>query len=122
MGDVGQNLLASGNRDDAVDRRGGGFNNTLMGDVGNNVLEGGNGDDALDGGGGLNTVSYEHATPGVANLGVTGNLARGAASQNTVRAGSDTLINFQNIRGAAGNDTLIGDGSNNVLEGGPGAD
>ena len=104
--------------------RGSSLADTLTGDGNNNVLEGGPGNDRLDGGGGNNTASYEHATPGAANLGVTVNLTiqSGTVSQNTVQAGSDTLLNIQNIRGSAGNDTLIGNGNDNVLEGGPGGD
>jgi VCBS repeat-containing protein len=106
--------------------RGSNFNDILTGDAGNNVLEGGLGDDRLDGVGSTgNTASYEHATPdAMSGLGVGVNLTiqGSATSQNTIRAGTDTLINIQNVRGSAGKDTLIGDGNDNVLEGGPGAD
>jgi Ca2+-binding RTX toxin-like protein len=96
----------------------------LTGGDGWNVLEGGLGDDTLDGGAGSigDIVSYQHATPGVGNIGVTVNLALQGTSQNTVQAGSDTLTNFRDILGSAGNDTLIGDGNDNFLIGGEGAD
>ena len=101
--------------------RGSAFNDTLTGDAHNNVFEGGPGDDTLDGGGGNNTASYEHAPDGGGGLGVTVNLGT-VGAQNTVTAGIDTLTNIQNLRGSAFDDTLIGDGNNNVLEGGPGQD
>jgi Ca2+-binding RTX toxin-like protein len=86
------------------------------------VLEGGAGNDTLDGGGGGNdTASYEHAPAGLNGFtGVTVSLAI-SGPQNTIQAGTDTLINIENLRGSAYNDTLTGNG-NSVLEGGPGAD
>ncbi|HEY4031848.1 MAG TPA: DUF4214 domain-containing protein [Caulobacteraceae bacterium] len=82
------------------------FNDTLEGDSNNNVLTGG---------GGTNTVSYAHAASGV-----TVSLALLDQAQNTDGAGIDTLSNFQNLTGSAFNDTLEGDGNNNVLDGGAG--
>ena len=70
----------------------------------------------LNGGAGINTVSYEHATAGV-----TVNLATTAA-QNTGGAGSDTLLNFQNLIGSAFNDTLTGTTGANTITGGAGND
>ena len=64
------------------------------------------------------TVDYSHAPAGV-----TVNLSLQGAPQNTIGAGWDTLINIENLRGSAGNDTLTGDNlTGNVLEGGPGDD
>jgi Ca2+-binding RTX toxin-like protein len=80
------------------------FNDTLEGDGNNNVL---------DGGGGINTVSYASATSGV-----TASLALQGQAQATGGAGSDILSDFQNLTGSACNDTLEGDGNNNVLDGG----
>ena len=103
--------------------RGTNFADILTGDGNNNVLEGGAGDDTLDGAGGSNTADYEHATLGAGGVGVAVNLTiqGGTNSQNTELAGFDTLINIQNVRGSAGNDTLTGTGSS-VLEGGAGHD
>jgi len=101
--------------------RGSDFNDNLTGNAGWNNLEGGLGDDTLDGGAGINVVSYQHAAPGAGNLGVTVDLGI-VGQQDTVRAGHDTLSNFQIIVGSAGNDTLTGDGNNNLLLGGAGAD
>ena len=96
--------------------RGSSHNDTLTSNGFNSVLEGGPGNDNLIGQvGGSETVSYEHATgPVTVNLLVT-------APQNTIGAGTDTISNFEAVRGSAFNDTLTGNG-NSVLEGGPGAD
>lgn len=91
----------------------------LIGDAGDNVLEGGAGNDTLNGGnhGAYgDTVSY--ATAGGA---VTVSLAL-TTPQVTGGAGTDTVSNFENIQGSAGNDTLTGNSFDNVLIGGAGAD
>ena len=83
------------------------FNDTLSGDGNNNTL---------DGGAGTDTVTYASA-----GAGVTVSLAISGA-QNTGGAGTDTLLNFENLTGSAFNDTLSGDGNNNTLDGGAGTD
>jgi Ca2+-binding RTX toxin-like protein len=45
-----------------------------------------------------------------------------AGIQNTVGAGFDTLMNFENLTGSNFNDTLSGNAGNNVLDGGAGID
>ena len=98
--------------------RGTNFNDTLTGDANNNVLEGGLGTNILNGSGGFNTASYEHATSAVTvslNALVVGN------PQNTIGAGTDTLINIQGLRGSSFDDHLTGSGTS-VLEGGAGND
>jgi Ca2+-binding RTX toxin-like protein len=81
--------------------------NTITGNVGNNVL---------DGGAGTDTLSYASATAGV-----TVSLAL-AAAQITGGAGTDTVLNFENLTGSNFNDTLTGNSANNLLNGGAGAD
>ena len=97
---------------------------TLTGDDGDNVLEGGGGadtlnggggSDTLDGGGGIDTASY--AGSGSA---VTVNLATGSHSGSD--AVGDTLISIENIIGTDHDDTLTGDGGNNIIQGGAGGD
>jgi Ca2+-binding RTX toxin-like protein len=101
--------------------RGGAFDDTLIGDGGDNVIEGGAGADILIGGNGEDTLSYEHASSGViANL--TDN------SSNIGDAAGDIASGFEDLRGSAFDDLLVGtdntDGTdgNNVIEGGGGAD
>ncbi|SER88635.1 type I secretion C-terminal target domain (VC_A0849 subclass) [Pseudomonas sp. NFACC02] len=90
--------------------------NELFGDNGNDMLFSGSGNDLLDGGAGNNTANYSLATAGVtvstAELG----------AQHTGGAGTDTLVNIQNLIGSNFNDHLTGDQGNNVLNGGLGND
>ncbi len=91
--------------------RGSDFDDSLTGDEAANILQGGAGDDTLGGGGGGDLASYEEA-----NTGVTVSLAI-AGAQNTVGAGSDTLVSIEKLRGSNFNDTLTGDTGDNTLEG-----
>jgi Ca2+-binding RTX toxin-like protein len=88
------------------------FADTLTGDNADNVIEGGLGNDSLNGRGGNDTLSYRNATAGI-----TMNLAT-AAGQNTGGAGTDTVSNFEHLAGSAFPDTLTGNGSDNIIEGG----
>src|SRR5207237_882660 len=54
--------------------------------------------------------------------GVTVDLNLQGGAQNTIAAGSDTLIGFENLIGSALSDTLTGDGNANIIEGGLGND
>ncbi|MET0238886.1 MAG: Ig-like domain-containing protein [Sphingobium sp.] len=88
----------------------------LTGSSGFNMIEGGAGDDVLDGGAGIDTASYAGASAGVTvSLAIT-------AAQNSVGAGVDRLVNFDNLVGSAFNDVLTGNGLDNVLTGGAGND
>jgi Ca2+-binding RTX toxin-like protein len=92
------------------------FNDTLIGNASNNIIEGGAGNDYLDGGAGIDTASYGSAGAGVrVSLAVT-------VAQNTLGAGIDTLLNFENLRGSRYDDRLSGNFSNNVIDGGAGND
>jgi serralysin len=89
---------------------------SITGNTYNNVIIGGLGNDKLNGGAGIDTASYAGAGAGVTvNLGLT-------SAQNTVGAGTDTLLSFENLTGSSFNDTLTGTSGNNVLTGGSGTD
>lgn len=91
-------------------------NDTINGLGGNDILIGDLGNDLLDGGDGIDTASYITAAAGVkVNLGIIG-------QQNTVNAGSDTLMNIERVVGSNFNDTLIGNTADNILLGGLGND
>ncbi|MGO1078356.1 calcium-binding protein [Inquilinus sp. CA228] len=120
----------SGSRGDAAGdslynleiRIGSNFNDILQGTDpsinfgdGTDVLEGGGGADVLDGLGGIDTASYEHSAAAV-TVGLSTGLASGGDAQ------GDVLTGFENLRGSAFADTLVGDTGSNVLEGGAGAD
>jgi Ca2+-binding RTX toxin-like protein len=127
-------------------------NNTLEGGGGNDNLSGGQGndyfipdptgtdttngaDDTIDGGDGIDRLSYLFRTGALTiDLGLT-------SAQNTGGAGTDLILNIENLNGGAGNDhftgtdaadnsfegngghdTLIGGGGNDTLNGGAGND
>jgi Ca2+-binding RTX toxin-like protein len=88
-----------------------------------NVVGGSNGDtiagnsaaNVLDGGDGMDTLSYASSVAGIlVNLG-TGTASGGDAA-------GDTVLNFENVTGGAGNDVLVGSGGANMLSGGAGND
>ena len=131
--DIGQNLVG-GNFADQLYGLGGADH--LFGHDGNDVLDGGAGNDILDGGvGTADIATYADAPSAVTvSLQITG-------PQNTVGAGTDTLIGIEAIFGSnfndqltasaatadalgggAGNDLLIGGPANDLFIGGNGVD
>ncbi|MFO0180876.1 MAG: cadherin domain-containing protein, partial [bacterium] len=78
---------------------------------GDDLVYASSGNDNLNGGTGTDTVSYENATSAV-----TVSLATTSA-QATVGSGTDTLQQFENLRGSAFHDTLTGDANGNTLRG-----
>src|SRR5262245_8101481 len=85
-------------------------NDQITGGSVDNVFDGRGGEDQLNGrAGGSDTAAY-----GGLSAGVSANLATGTATGQ----GSDTLTNMDNLIGSSQNDTLTGNGSDNVLDGG----
>ena len=79
-------------------------------------MDGGAGNDYLGGVYGNDTTSYTSAATSVTvDLSLTG-------QQNTLGAGSDTLVQIENLIGSVNADTLTGDGGINRLNGGDGGD
>jgi Ca2+-binding RTX toxin-like protein len=113
QGAAGSTIFSANNTSSLV-ANGGEGNDVVVGTLANDSLIGGNGND---------TVSYANAFSGGSTTGVTVdlNLQQGAA-QNTVAAGNDTLLGFENVIGSALNDTITGDNNDNVIEGGQGND
>ena len=89
--------------------------NVITGNTGNNVLAGLGGADTLIGNSGTDTATYAASLAGV-----TVSLATGTGTGGD--AEGDTLSNIENLTGSGLNDTLEGDGGNNVLVGGAGTD
>jgi Ca2+-binding RTX toxin-like protein len=63
------------------------------------------------------TVDYSHVASAV-----IANLAAAPGAQTSGGGGNDILLNIEDLRGSAFNDTLTGDGNSNTLEGGVGND
>jgi Ca2+-binding RTX toxin-like protein len=83
---------------------------------GNDTLVSTAGNDTLNGGSGIDTASYSSASAGVTvSLAISG-------PQNTIGAGTDTLVSIENLTGSGFADTLFGNNQNNVLVGGAGND
>ena len=89
---------------------------SLSGGVGNDLLIAGPGNDTLDGGQGVDAVSYANAAAGVHVSLLT------SAAQNTVGAGTDTLISIEKLVGSAFADTLTAGAAGSTLNGGNGGD
>ena len=83
--------------------------------AGDDTLSGGVGGDTLDGGDGSDTADYSGASDRITASLFNQNLNKGEAQ-------GDTYISIENITGSAGNDTLFGNNSANVLEGASGTD
>ena len=87
----------------------------LLGSAFNDSLSGDANDNILDGGGGIDTLSYQSAS-----VGVVVDLSRTTAQ--VTGAGTDTLRNFENLRGGAFDDRLTGNAGDNLIDGGAGND
>jgi Ca2+-binding RTX toxin-like protein len=110
--------------------------NVLNGRDGNDILDGGLGNDTLIGGAGNDTASYASHDSlsgefGTISLGLSDSVAghanyfiqlvfNGFAMTQTVE--TDTLFGIENIIGSNLNETLIGNGGDNILDGGFGND
>ena len=94
IGNSQNNTLEGGLGNDTISGKVG--EDHLLGGLGNDTLLGGLGNDTLDGGAGNDTASYSDITSAGVNvdLSIVG-------AQNTVNAGSDTLIDIENLTGSA---------------------
>jgi len=105
QGNAGKDILSGGEGDDK-----------LEGGLGDDTLIGGAGDDKLIGGSGNDTADYS-AAAAVVNA----NLASGDAILDG-DGGTDQLTGIENLIGSANNDSLVGNGVANVIDGGLGND
>jgi len=107
-GGPGNDVLQGGSDPDGLD--GGEGNDTLDGDAGWDWLDGGGGADSLSGGLGRDGVSYDRTSPirvtidGIANDGESGE-------------GDNVHTDVEAVQGGEGDDTLIGNGRSNFLDG-----
>lgn len=86
------------------------------GGSGGDTLTGTTGNNTINGAGGTDRANYSTSTAAVnVNLSL-------ATPQNTGGAGTDTLLNNENVTGGSGGDTLAGTTGNNSIIGGSGTD
>jgi len=111
-GMAGNDTLNGGDGDDFL--KGSGGNDILNGDADDDLLKGGGGADNINGGSGFDTVSYAGSLAVIVNL-ATGTGTGGGAQ-------GDTLTSIERLIGSDFDDTLIGDGGDNTLNGGSGND
>ena len=118
-GTSGDDAIDGGEGDDTIhagagnDTLGGGEGNDLLyGEAGDDHLSGGAGNDLLDGGTERDTASYAAASGGV-----TVTLATPGIAQDTLGAGTDTLVSIENLEGSPFGDQLTGSGEANLLHG-----
>ncbi len=121
-GDAGVNLLRGFGGNDLLEGGGGNDdlhgldgNDNLQGQDGNDQISGGAGDDVLNGGTGTDTLRYMDSSSGI-NV----NLETGVARDGF--GGTDTVRNFEIVRGSQHDDRITGDGQGNNLFGSDGND
>jgi Ca2+-binding RTX toxin-like protein len=108
-----ENLTLTGTT--AINGTGNTLANVITGNTGNNTLAGLGGADQLIGGAGTDTATYIASSAGV-NVSLMTSLGSGGDAE------GDTLSTIENLTGSNQNDTLEGNGGNNVLAGGLGID
>lgn len=103
-------------------RGGAGSQQTFYGGAGDDTLSGNTDGDYLDGEGGTNLADYTAQSSNlVINLTSAGNNVYLSGSMPT-SSNSDTLANINNIATGSGVDTIIGNGNDNIVRAGVGAD
>ncbi len=114
VSNAGNDVLFGGAGNDTLEATTG--DDTVYGEDGDDTINGGLGNDLIDGGAGTNTASYSQSS------GAIGLDLRFSGAQNTTGAGTDTLLNIQNVIGSAFSDTIIGTDDANRINGAVGAD
>src|SRR5215217_381032 len=94
--------------------RGGGGNDTINAFGGDDVVDGGSGGDSLTGGPGIDRADYSSRSDDL-TIDIDG-LADDAGEADNVKT------DVENVTGGSGNDTIVGSGVANDLNGGPGND
>ncbi|MFN7307589.1 MAG: beta strand repeat-containing protein, partial [Acetobacteraceae bacterium] len=94
------------------------FNDTLIGSNANDRFRPWQGNDSIDGGSGSGDI-LDYSQNSSSQV-VSVNLSLGLANDGL--GGTDTLVGIEQVRGGGGNDTIIGDGSDNNFRGNSGND
>lgn len=100
--------------------RGTGGAEVTLGGLGDDTFQASPGNDRLDGQGGNDWLFLARVTAGPQGEGASVNLAGLAASGGGI--GNNLVLNIENVKGSAFNDTIIGDFSANILRGEAGRD
>ncbi|MGB5920241.1 calcium-binding protein, partial [Arcobacter sp.] len=114
-GDINTTVIGGSTTDTIFAQSG---NDTLNGNKGDDTIAPGLGNDTVDGGEGIDTVSYSNLAVSNVGAGVEVDLDE----QKAVGSGNDTLISIENIIGSSFRDTLTGNDSVNIINGGAGND
>jgi Ca2+-binding RTX toxin-like protein len=112
-GNGGNDTLSGGAGNDFID--GGTGDDSVSGGEGNDLITGNSGADTLDGGADVDWLDFS-----ASSAGISVNLQTGAMSSGDAQG--DTAVNFENLVGGSGNDTLAGTDSFNTVHGYFGAD
>jgi Ca2+-binding RTX toxin-like protein len=112
-GDSDSNALSGGAGNDILD--GGAGDDQLLGDSGDDTILGGTGNDGLNGGTGFNTASYLGIGSGIVVDSTTGMVTG-------VDAGSDSLINIQQVLGTTSDDRFVSGTGPSTFDGNTGDD
>ncbi|KST69264.1 chondroitinase-B domain-containing protein [Mastigocoleus testarum] len=131
VGDRGNNALFGEDGDDSIfgglgvdTLDGGDDDDSLVGGAGNDELDGGDDDDLLIGGVGEDTIvggdGEDTASYKGSNSSVKVNLLAGTGSGGDAKG--DVLSEIENLQGSQQGDTLVGNDSENIIEGGAGGD
>ncbi|TRV44211.1 MAG: calcium-binding protein [Microcystis panniformis Mp_MB_F_20051200_S9] len=110
VGGAGVDTLNGGDGNDVITSDGDG--GTYRGDAGNDTLFSGLGPETMDGGAGIDTIDHT-----VWGGGYVFNMATGLTN-----FGGESYINFENANMGAGNDSVTGNASANLINGGAGND
>ena len=108
-----ENLALTGTA--TINGTGNSLANIITGNTGNNILAGLGGADTLIGGLGTDTATYIASAAGV-NISLMTGVGTGGDAE------GDTLATIENLTGSNLDDTLEGNGGNNILAGGLGID
>ncbi|MEO0328950.1 MAG: calcium-binding protein, partial [Pseudomonadota bacterium] len=106
-GNEGDDTLTGGTSDDII-----------FGGSGDDIISGEAGADTIDGGAGNDTVTYQTSLSSV-TIDLSADFANDAAGGD---AAGDDLANIENVIGTDFNDSLTGDATANILQGGVGDD
>lgn len=116
-GESGHDVMEGNDGNDELN--GGSGNDDLNGGAGNDTLDGGSGTDTLDGGSGTDTATFHNNNGNVVNGDIEVNLQYFYAEGTT---GVKYLYSIENVTTGNGNDDIVGNSADNVLNGQGGND